>query len=930
VRQVGSFFMINLCLVVIATQFSETKKREMERMLAERKRQRQLRSSSSTLASGSTDPGTCYDETLRCAAHLLRRTSRRLRRLYRTRFGSRRSRRRGSSQRRRGSRPSRRSVEDGDSQTWRLRCSRRADERIEDETAAATGNADVGELVQAVERRERRRRRRRGEERRIGRTIRMSEDSCMEDGCSTPLAAQGEPPLHQPLVRVRRFRNDSATRRRVEVNEDDDDMAQLDMPPVRRRSRSPRNWNVQATLTSHPIVQPTSDETDENAAGYRIRSRAQSSSCSSFAGQEQVGGECSDVVTQQTTTTTTGGLRSALKFSRSVSDSRQTPAAKSPTTARRPDHLPVVAGSGDSTDCPSVVSLLSWCSPPFSPPTTTAAGVVNLPTSARLLLPEDGPVSGMRYLAVPLEPLERSNSVGSCSNNVSGSNPHQSAANRRPTFVARSTSAENAPVVVFLEQPEAAATAKNAVTRMHSAGDCLHCHRQRRNSPSPSTLSDTQNEFFRQSAEEDARRCGAAAAAAAVESHETSKNIPSKSMMKSCSNDDLKRVPSQLASLSCRCDDGVGGSAKGKDCITCGRDDEVFQSPSANERRLVGSSEETVKHVSTPGTHTASATPRRLLLSPPLLSPKKTPVVRVSSLSNAAASSFCRTNLLDVPTDDERTVRPGASSSGRLSPSLVARAASFGGSDSATHGRRTSGGYRRLLLVPAEPGKTPQTLFRNTSTSASCGSSRFRRAASPVAPPPPPSSSIGNDASAFVVRQPVRRSQSTVCRAASFNARRTMTSDDFGVVESTPRQSANTTVARRAQRIGVQRSVSSAATSGGGRRASSLRESSSFRRRRLFRSESSASGPRHRHYSRQQSSSTARSGEVSAASGSGSSIPWMFRASGGLFDPDAWSQTQTPPSSTTDIFWRLQRHAQAMRAAERGMSCHDPWLVRIF
>ncbi|EDW37916.1 GL21364 [Drosophila persimilis] len=35
---IGSFFMINLCLVVIATQFSETKKREMERMRQERAR----------------------------------------------------------------------------------------------------------------------------------------------------------------------------------------------------------------------------------------------------------------------------------------------------------------------------------------------------------------------------------------------------------------------------------------------------------------------------------------------------------------------------------------------------------------------------------------------------------------------------------------------------------------------------------------------------------------------------------------------------------------------------------------------------------------------------------------------------------------------------------------------------------------------------
>lgn len=35
--------MINLCLVVIATQFAETKRRETERMLQERK---QMRSSS--------------------------------------------------------------------------------------------------------------------------------------------------------------------------------------------------------------------------------------------------------------------------------------------------------------------------------------------------------------------------------------------------------------------------------------------------------------------------------------------------------------------------------------------------------------------------------------------------------------------------------------------------------------------------------------------------------------------------------------------------------------------------------------------------------------------------------------------------------------------------------------------------------------------
>lgn len=36
--QVGSFFMINLCLVVIATQFSETKQRENQLMREQRAR----------------------------------------------------------------------------------------------------------------------------------------------------------------------------------------------------------------------------------------------------------------------------------------------------------------------------------------------------------------------------------------------------------------------------------------------------------------------------------------------------------------------------------------------------------------------------------------------------------------------------------------------------------------------------------------------------------------------------------------------------------------------------------------------------------------------------------------------------------------------------------------------------------------------------
>lgn len=73
--QIGSFFMINLCLVVIATQFSETKKREMERMKMERARFQ----STSTLASGSTsEPNSCYAEIIKYIAHLWRRGKRKL------------------------------------------------------------------------------------------------------------------------------------------------------------------------------------------------------------------------------------------------------------------------------------------------------------------------------------------------------------------------------------------------------------------------------------------------------------------------------------------------------------------------------------------------------------------------------------------------------------------------------------------------------------------------------------------------------------------------------------------------------------------------------------------------------------------------------------------------------------------------------------
>uniref|UniRef100_A0A8C2XT26 Voltage-dependent T-type calcium channel subunit alpha n=1 Tax=Cyclopterus lumpus TaxID=8103 RepID=A0A8C2XT26_CYCLU len=67
---IGSFFMINLCLVVIATQFSETKQREHQLM----QEQRAQCSSSSTLAS---EPSDCYEALFQLVCHILRKARRR-------------------------------------------------------------------------------------------------------------------------------------------------------------------------------------------------------------------------------------------------------------------------------------------------------------------------------------------------------------------------------------------------------------------------------------------------------------------------------------------------------------------------------------------------------------------------------------------------------------------------------------------------------------------------------------------------------------------------------------------------------------------------------------------------------------------------------------------------------------------------------------
>jgi len=62
---IGSFFMINLCLVVIATQFSETKQRE-QRLMEEARLK--FMSNDSTLHSYQP-PGSMYTELLRFAGH---------------------------------------------------------------------------------------------------------------------------------------------------------------------------------------------------------------------------------------------------------------------------------------------------------------------------------------------------------------------------------------------------------------------------------------------------------------------------------------------------------------------------------------------------------------------------------------------------------------------------------------------------------------------------------------------------------------------------------------------------------------------------------------------------------------------------------------------------------------------------------------------
>ncbi|CAF3768856.1 unnamed protein product, partial [Rotaria sp. Silwood1] len=69
---IGSFFMMNLCLAVISTQFSITKKRETEKMLVEQKR-----FSRSTTTLTNEQQGSCWEEIIKYFQRLLKRVYKR-------------------------------------------------------------------------------------------------------------------------------------------------------------------------------------------------------------------------------------------------------------------------------------------------------------------------------------------------------------------------------------------------------------------------------------------------------------------------------------------------------------------------------------------------------------------------------------------------------------------------------------------------------------------------------------------------------------------------------------------------------------------------------------------------------------------------------------------------------------------------------------
>ena len=77
--QIASYFMTNLCLVVITTQFQETKQRENELLRASRRRDG---ASTSTIASSRYGKDGCWVEILKYIEHLIRRFKRRIHRRF--------------------------------------------------------------------------------------------------------------------------------------------------------------------------------------------------------------------------------------------------------------------------------------------------------------------------------------------------------------------------------------------------------------------------------------------------------------------------------------------------------------------------------------------------------------------------------------------------------------------------------------------------------------------------------------------------------------------------------------------------------------------------------------------------------------------------------------------------------------------------------
>ena len=77
--QIASYFMTNLCLVVITTQFQETKQRENELLRASRRRDG---ASTSTIASSRYGKDGCWVEILKYIEHLIRRFKRKIHRRF--------------------------------------------------------------------------------------------------------------------------------------------------------------------------------------------------------------------------------------------------------------------------------------------------------------------------------------------------------------------------------------------------------------------------------------------------------------------------------------------------------------------------------------------------------------------------------------------------------------------------------------------------------------------------------------------------------------------------------------------------------------------------------------------------------------------------------------------------------------------------------